>query len=149
NGPSVRCAPLDRFLPLPGGGVIIMRQRNFAAAIGGWSARHRWWALLIWVVFVAVATVAGNAVGTAEMERWEALNGDSREALRILDEAGFPRVAGEFVLVQARQGSLTADDPRFRQAVLDVKSAVEATRSEEHTSELQSRENLVCRLLLE
>ncbi|MDI9580322.1 MAG: MMPL family transporter [Actinomycetales bacterium] len=104
-----------------------MRQRNFAAAIGGWSARHRWWALLIWVVFVAVATVAGNAVGTAEMERWEALNGDSREALRILDEAGFPRVAGEFVLVQARQGSLTADDPRFRQAVLDVKSAVEAT----------------------
>src|SRR5690606_41738710 len=28
-------------------------------------------------------------------------------------------------------------------------SAVRATRSEEHTSELQSRENLVCRLLLE
>src|SRR5690606_41025551 len=28
-------------------------------------------------------------------------------------------------------------------------STVEATRSEEHTSELQSRENLVCRLLLE
>src|SRR5690606_41570599 len=27
--------------------------------------------------------------------------------------------------------------------------SVEATRSEEHTSELQSRENLVCRLLLE
>src|SRR5690606_40450059 len=27
--------------------------------------------------------------------------------------------------------------------------AIEAVRSEEHTSELQSRENLVCRLLLE
>src|SRR5690606_41674523 len=29
------------------------------------------------------------------------------------------------------------------------KGAVRAVRSEEHTSELQSRENLVCRLLLE
>src|SRR5579883_241168 len=31
----------------------------------------------------------------------------------------------------------------------DYKAAAEAYRSEEHTSELQSRENLVCRLLLE
>src|SRR5690606_41621368 len=31
----------------------------------------------------------------------------------------------------------------------DIGAAVEQTRSEEHTSELQSRENLVCRLLLE
>src|SRR5690606_39510260 len=32
---------------------------------------------------------------------------------------------------------------------LPAKLKNEATRSEEHTSELQSRENLVCRLLLE
>src|SRR5436309_11082686 len=31
----------------------------------------------------------------------------------------------------------------------DCRSAIAAQRSEEHTSELQSRENLVCRLLLE
>src|SRR5688572_32026140 len=31
----------------------------------------------------------------------------------------------------------------------DLVSAVEAARSEEHTSELQSQSNLVCRLLLE
>src|SRR5690606_40514104 len=30
-----------------------------------------------------------------------------------------------------------------------MRHGVEVTRSEEHTSELQSRENLVCRLLLE
>src|SRR5690606_41556549 len=30
-----------------------------------------------------------------------------------------------------------------------VREAAQAARSEEHTSELQSRENLVCRLLLE
>src|SRR5690606_42011130 len=38
--------------------------------------------------------------------------------------------------------ALTAGD---RQLVIDI----EAIRSEEHTSELQSREKLVCRLLLE
>src|SRR5690606_41132480 len=31
----------------------------------------------------------------------------------------------------------------------EVQAEIEAIRSEEHTSELQSRENLVCRLLLE
>src|SRR5690606_41464575 len=35
------------------------------------------------------------------------------------------------------------------QVVTPVKTTSSATRSEEHTSELQSRENLVCRLLLE
>src|SRR5690606_40460080 len=36
-----------------------------------------------------------------------------------------------------------------RVRVRDADDRCEATRSEEHTSELQSRENLVCRLLLE
>src|SRR5690606_39869418 len=34
-------------------------------------------------------------------------------------------------------------------ATLPIEVTAPATRSEEHTSELQSRENLVCRLLLE
>src|SRR5690606_40547515 len=33
--------------------------------------------------------------------------------------------------------------------ILDIETREQANRSEEHTSELQSRENLVCRLLLE
>src|SRR5690606_42084184 len=37
-------------------------------------------------------------------------------------------------------------DPRARHAMISI---VNDRRSEEHTSELQSRENLVCRLLLE
>src|SRR2546430_13562188 len=40
--------------------------------------------------------------------------------------------------------------PRARLAVLGARRAVEhPARSEEHTSELQSQSNLVCRLLLE
>src|SRR5690606_3715056 len=44
------------------------------------------------------------------------------------------------------------DDIRVRQAInyaIDREGIVSSLRSEEHTSELQSRENLVCRLLLE
>src|SRR5690625_5878236 len=41
----------------------------------------------------------------------------------------------------AAQNNVSPDDPRITQSV--------TRRSEEHTSELQSRGNLVCRLLLE
>src|SRR5206468_12771152 len=40
-------------------------------------------------------------------------------------------------------------DPSFSAAVLQNALAVQIARSEEHTSELQSRSDLVCRLLLE
>src|SRR5690606_40618372 len=57
--------------------------------------------------------------------------------------------------VLARLRDQGATGPRQAEAVGDVGAHVldadaeEAARSEEHTSELQSRENLVCRLLLE
>src|SRR2546430_11539654 len=47
---------------------------------------------------------------------------------------------------------LDGDDARGRIAVLEERALVPAqvaVRSEEHTSELQSQSNLVCRLLLE
>ncbi|WP_248962943.1 MMPL family transporter [Sphaerisporangium perillae] len=108
------------------------RRRNLAASIGGWSARHRWAALMIWVAFVAVATFAGNAVGTAKMKGYESQNGDSREAGRILDGAAFKDVASEVVLIQSKDGSLTVSDPRFREAVTGVRDAVTATGQVEH-----------------
>src|SRR5690606_40273812 len=42
-----------------------------------------------------------------------------------------------------------ASDHRYSQDVRQVNADTPARRSEEHTFELQSRENLVCRLLLE
>src|SRR5699024_11314339 len=44
------------------------------------------------------------------------------------------------------------DDKRVREAFIlaaDVEPGIESLRSEEHTSELQSRFDIVCRLLLE
>src|SRR5690606_41917321 len=49
-----------------------------------------------------------------------------------------------------RQAVEPADQQRDQRRVGDAcRLAIVACRSEEHTSELQSRENLVCRLLLE
>ncbi|HEY9524879.1 MAG TPA: MMPL family transporter [Thermopolyspora sp.] len=102
-------------------------RKNLAASIGGWSARHRWTALLIWIAFVAAATMIGNAIGTAQMKNYEGGNGDSRAADQIVYEAKFKDVAGELVLVQAKDGTLTADDARFHSAVTRVRDAVLAT----------------------
>src|SRR5690606_40421410 len=57
---------------------------------------------------------------------------EAKEALSSDTEVSIP------VLTPAAQGSVRMHRSEF-----------EAARSEEHTSELQSRENLVCRLLLE
>src|SRR5688572_498389 len=43
----------------------------------------------------------------------------------------------------------TEDERFYNHSGIDFKSTLRAVRSEEHTSELQSQSNLVCRLLLE
>src|SRR5690606_224524 len=47
------------------------------------------------------------------------------------------------------QASSISAGYNFGQLTADINQTVNVGRSEEHTSELQSRENLVCRLLLE
>src|SRR5690606_41659234 len=60
---------------------------------------------------------------------------------------GFLMRHGYTIVWVAWQGDILRGDDRM---VLDLPVATDnGERSEEHTSELQSRENLVCRLLLE
>src|SRR5690606_41860413 len=66
-------------------------------------------------------------------------------AMRAADEDVSPRLVG---YLGHRVGKM--DHVTLRgSAQLPSTATVEWSRSEEHTSELQSRENLVCRLLLE
>src|SRR3712207_8509387 len=63
-------------------------------------------------------------------------------------------VAVEVELVLAREGGHVVDDAvvdaaQAAQAIIDVGRSLALGRSEEHTPELQSRQYLVCRLLLE
>src|SRR5690606_40355897 len=61
-----------------------------------------------------------------------------------------PTMASSWTVISAKlMRSTTAAARPMRIAFLRCSGARAAARSEEHTSELQSRENLVCRLLLE
>src|SRR5690606_42005122 len=65
----------------------------------------------------------------------------------VPDAIEVPHLRGD-ISFQNVSFSYEGDKPVLENINLDIKAG-ETVRSEEHTSELQSRENLVCRLLLE
>ncbi|HXA59132.1 MAG TPA: MMPL family transporter, partial [Streptosporangiaceae bacterium] len=101
------------------------RGRNLAATAGAWSARHRWQAIGIWVLFVALSIVIGGAVGTKSITGAEGKPGDTGRADRIVDAAGFDRHPGEIVFVHS--DTATFRSPAFQGAVTDAITAVRAT----------------------
>ncbi|WP_229698625.1 MMPL family transporter [Wenjunlia tyrosinilytica] len=109
-------------------------KQGLAAAIGGWSARHRKTAVFGWLLLVALATVIGGMAGRTNLTEAEEVPGEFGRAVKILDEAGIEDPANEMVLVQARDGSVSAGDPAFRAAVDDIVAAVNRTGKVEHVS---------------
>ncbi|MFI0235269.1 MMPL family transporter [Streptomyces sp. NPDC016845] len=103
------------------------RVRGFAARAGGWSVRHRWAAVGIWVLFVVLAMGLGSAAGRVDVEDSDQLSGETGQASRIVDDARIDEPAGETVLVQGKDGRLRATAPEFKAAVADVIRAVEGT----------------------
>ncbi|GGX51678.1 MMPL family transporter [Streptomyces fructofermentans] len=103
------------------------RVRGLAARAGGWSARHRWAAVGIWVLFVVLAMGLGSAAGTVEVKESQQLSGETSRAAAISEAAGIEEPAGETVLVQAKGAGLKATDADFRAAVDAVVKAVEGT----------------------
>ncbi|MFJ8603462.1 MMPL family transporter [Streptomyces shenzhenensis] len=103
------------------------RVRGLAARAGGWSARHRWAAVGIWVLFVVLAMGLGSAAGRVDVDASDQMGGETHTAAQIIDDAGIKEPAGETVLIQARDGAVSATDPAFKAAVADVVEAVGAT----------------------
>lgn len=104
-----------------------IRVRGIAARAGGWSARHRWAALGIWVLFVVLAMGLGSAAGTVDVKDSDQLKGETSTAANIVEEAGIKEPASETVLIQAKDDGTKATDAAFRSAVADVIAAVERT----------------------
>ncbi|MFF0788830.1 MMPL family transporter [Streptomyces spiralis] len=103
------------------------RVRGFAARAGGWSARHRWAAVGIWVLFVVLAMGLGSVAGRVDVKDSDQLKGETHTAAKIIEDAGIKEPASESVLVQAKDGTTRATDAAFRAAVADVVKAVGAT----------------------
>lgn len=104
-----------------------IRVRGLAARAGGWSARHRWAAVGIWVLFVVLAMGLGSAAGRVDVKDSDQLKGETHTAARIIEDAGIDEPASENVLIQAEDGDLKATDAEFRAAVDAVVRAVEGT----------------------
>ncbi|WP_445525988.1 MMPL family transporter [Streptomyces cyslabdanicus] len=103
------------------------RVRGLAARAGGWSARHRWAAVGIWVLFVVLAMGLGSVAGRLDVKESDQLKGETHTAAKIIEDAGIKEPASETVLIQAKDGSGRATDAGFRAAVGDVIAAVEKT----------------------
>lgn len=104
-----------------------VRVRGIAARAGGWSARHRWAAVGIWVLFVVLTMGIGSAMGSVEVKDSDQLKGETSTAAHIVEKAGIEEPAGESVLVQAKDDGTRATDAAFRAAVDDVMEAVGRT----------------------
>jgi putative drug exporter of the RND superfamily len=104
----------------------VNHKRNLAAALGGWSARHRKTAVFGWLLFVALATVIGGAAGQRTLTNAQQGTGSSAQALQILDDAHVAQPASEMVLVHS--ASFTADAAQFHAAVQSTIAAVQGTK---------------------
>ncbi|MGY5048661.1 MMPL family transporter [Streptomyces sp. 900105755] len=111
--------------PVKGNGEA--RVRGLAARAGGWSARHRWAAVGIWVLFVVLAMGLGSAAGRVDVDESDQLKGETHTAAQIIDDAGIKEPASETVLIQAKDPSVQATDTAFKAAVSDVVKAVDGT----------------------
>lgn len=101
-----------------------MRYRGklgLAGRAGRWSAAHRKTAIWGWIAFVALAIVAGGALGTRTLSDSQTGVGESKSADLVL-EKGFAQGADEQVLFQSRGARLAARGPQVRKAI----GAVEA-----------------------
>ena len=103
----------------------MQQSRNIAARAGRWSARHRKTAVLGWIVFVVLAFMAGNNLGTETLTAEDSGVGDSGRAAQIAKDA-YPDRIGEMVLIQSK--TLKTGDPEYRAVVSDVTKRLEDTK---------------------
>src|SRR5690606_9703554 len=97
------------------------RQRNLAASLGAWSARHPKTALFGWLFAVIALTVLGGMAGQKSLTEADYGTGESGRAARLLVDAGITTPAPEMVLVHS--GEHTAADPEVKKAVADAVGA--------------------------
>ena len=100
---------------------------GLAASLGRWSARHRAYATVGWLLLVGVAMFAGSAAGQVTMTRTQYGTGESGQAQRLLADAGVADPAQELVLVHS--ATQTADAAGFQASVRAVVTGLQGTNA--------------------
>jgi RND superfamily putative drug exporter len=100
-----------------------MTRRPVTVRVARWSAEHPWRAMALWVVFVAVCFVGGNAAGFNEATNDDNI-GEAGRASAIVDSANFDDPAKDNVLITARSGAL--DQAAAQAAATEVTNRMRA-----------------------
>ncbi|WP_179803553.1 MMPL family transporter [Micromonospora purpureochromogenes] len=95
-----------------------MGRRPVTVRVARWSAEHPWRAIALWVVFVAVCFVGGNAAGMKEATGADQAVGESGRAEAIVTEGNFADPAVENILITSRAGGL--DQAAAKRAAADA-----------------------------
>ena len=98
--------------------------RNIAARAGRWSARHRKTAVFGWLLFIVVAFMAGQNLGTKTLTQEQSGVGESGQAAQIVKDS-YPDRIDESVLIQSK--TLKTGDPQYRAVVSDVTKRLRET----------------------
>ncbi|NGO72912.1 MMPL family transporter [Streptomyces boncukensis] len=89
--------------------------------LASWSQRHRWGALLLWVVVVAAITVGSQAAGSDYRNDFSLPGTDSQAATDLLEKHGSAQ-AGDTVQIVFQDGSgVRGDRDRIRETLADVR----------------------------
>jgi len=83
-----------------------MESTSFTVRAARWSARHPWWAIAAWVLFIAGAVYVGGAAGTRSATSADQGVGESGRAAAMVREAGLQPPATESVLVTPKSGPI-------------------------------------------
>src|SRR5690606_26179412 len=113
-----------------------------------------WWGYLIYDLNVDLSAASASDVsGSLNRKLWMILGEGSVFIFLLMTGAFYIRkfILREHRLTRQERNFLLATTHEFNSPIAAIKLNLQTLkkRSEEHTSELQSRENLVCRLLLE
>ena len=92
---------------------------SFTGRIAAWSARHRWWVVAASVLIVISAIFVSSTVETELLDANEITEGESGEAIRLLDERFDDGGAPTEQLVFSNP-SLDVDDPVYRSTVEEL-----------------------------
>lgn len=93
---------------------------NLAAALGGWSARHRVAAIGGWLLLVIATVLIGGMAGQVAMTQAEYGAGESGQATRLLTDAGVAQSAQEMLVVQGAAGA--SPTPAVHAVVAGIKA---------------------------
>lgn len=97
-----------------------MKKRSPTVRVATWSALHPWWAIMLWLLFVAASLALGGMTGVKKAESADQTVGEAARATRIIKAGDFDRRPVENVLITPRGGTLDrAEADQVATALID------------------------------